>query len=302
MLPYELAVKYFVSPIKAIIAHKLYSEGYSQTKIARLLGFTQPMVYKLLSTDVDVYYRKLLDIGFDDEEVNSYVNLLYSALIRNDVPRYMMLFTMIINKVLSSLKLCQLHHRVHRELPRDCSICRNLHPVLQLSPFIREYEECVRKIIDHIEAYKLVPEVGMNIVYALPHAEDISDIIGLSGRIIRVGLIVEAVGKPCLGCSHHTASILLQAIKYNPSLRAAAVIRYSREFIEKLRSNGYRVVETGPHKSIKDFYSSMRNTIKKYRGRIDAIADKGGMGLEPVIYLFARDLKELLNKIFLLLE
>jgi len=301
VIPYELAVKYFANPLKAIIIHRLYSEGYAQSKIARQLGITQPMVHKIISEDVNKYYEALEKIGFSRGEIDSYVNMLLSPLIKNDTERYMILFSTIINQVLSSQKLCTIHYRVSKDLPPSCSLCRYLHPTATSSPLIIEYEKALKKLLSHPEAHRLIPEVGMNIVYALPNPSSINDIIGLPGRIVRVNDRAEAVGRPCFGCSHHTASILLQVSSVNPSIRAGAVIRYDREFIRKLEGMKLRIVETGPHRDNREFTVSIRKVIRRSRGRVDAIIDHGGYGLEPVIYVFSRDIDELVELLLKLL-
>ncbi len=295
MIPYELAVKYFVNPVKAILIHRLYNEGYAQAKIAKQLGITQPMVYKIVNDPIDKYYKMLIDIGFTKEEIDSYVSILLSPLIKNDTERYMVLFSTIINQILSAQKLCTLHYRVSKDIPYGCNICKHLHPAGVSSPLIIEYERALETLISDPRAYKLVPEVGMNIVYALPGPHSINDIIGLPGRIVKVDSRAEAVGRPCFGCSHHTASILLQVATANPSIRAAAVIRYDPVFIDKLRLMRMRIVETGPHGNTKDFSNSIKRVIRRHRGRIDVIVDHGGYGLEPVIYIFSKDIEDLIN-------
>lgn len=295
MIPYELAVKYFINPIKAILIHRLYSEGYAQTKIAKQLGITQPMVYKIISGSINKYYNILMDVGFTREEIDSYISMLISPLIKNDIERYMILFSTIVNQVLSAQKLCSLHYKVSKDIPYGCSICKHIHPVGASSSLIKEYEKALEKLVNNSNAYKLVPEVGMNIVYALPEPQSINDIIGLPGRIIRVDKRIEAVGRPCFGCSHHTASILLQITSANPSIRVAAVIRYDPVFVDKLRFMRLRIVETGPHNNTRDFNNSIKRVIRRYRGRIDVIVDHGGYGLEPVIYIFSKDIEDLIN-------
>ncbi len=295
MIPYELAVKYFVYPIKAILIHRLYNEGYAQAKIAKQLGITQPMVYKIVNDPIDKYYKMLNNVGFSNEEIDSYISILLSPLIKNDIERYMILFSTIINQILSEQRLCTLHYRISKDIPYGCSICKQLHPAGVSSPLIIEYERALERLTSDPKAYKLVPEVGMNIVYALPEPRSINDIIGLPGRIVKVDNKVEAVGRPCFGCSHHTASILLQVATLNTSIRAAAVIRYDLEFINKLRHMRMRIAETGPHGSITDFNNSIKRVIRRYRGRLDVIVDHGGYGLEPVIYIFSKDMEDLID-------
>src|SRR3989441_4714200 len=54
-----------------------------------------------------------------------------------------------------------------------------------------------------------VPEVGINLGYALPAATSPEDVCALEGRIIRVGPRLEATGPPAFGASRHVARIIL---------------------------------------------------------------------------------------------
>ncbi len=302
MNPLELATKYFLHPLKNILVHRLYSEGLSQQRIAKLLGISQPMVYKILCGDVETYYRALEKTGIHREEIDSYINMLINPLINGDVERYMQLQLMIVSSILSSKKLCSLHRKLYPLLPSNCRLCRQfLASKKPKDPYIEEFEKTVEKITSNPRAYRLVPEVGMNIVYAPTNSNNPQDFIAVPGRIVKLGFMAKPVGKPCYGCSHHTATILSLLRKRNRRVKAVAVIRYNPLFIEKLKAMGLKVVETGPHINREKFYEDIERVIKKYRGEIDVIADKGGYGLESVIYVFSHGLKELVDTIVSLL-
>ena len=73
----------------------------------------------------------------------------------------------------------------------------------------------------------LIPEVGMNIVYALPDARDKDDVAGVLGRIVRLGDRVHPVGEIAFGASDHVARIVLTAMRFDPVIRSGANIRFS---------------------------------------------------------------------------
>ncbi len=303
MGPLELALKYFLHPLKNILVHRLYSEGLSQQRIAKLLGISQPMVYKILSGDINYYYRELEKAGIHRDEANSYIRMLINPLINGDVERYMQLQLMIITNVLTSRKLCRLHYTLYPRLPVDCRLCRQVLLEKEIrDPFIIEFEEALKRLVNHPKAYRLIPEVGMNLVYAPTKSNSIEDFIAVPGRIVKQGFTVIPVGKPCYGCSHHTATILSMIRKYSPDIRSVIVIRYDPIYIVKLRETGLKVVETGPHMNRDIFYEEIDRVIRRYGGNVDVIADKGGYGLESVIYVFSNSLDRLINTVLTVID
>ncbi len=304
MNPLVLAVKYFYTPLKYILIHNLYENGVSQQKISKYLSMSQPMVHKVLYQDVNKYYRELEKYGFSREEINNYVSMLSNALIKGDITRYMQLSLTITLNVLSSGKLCMVHHEVSRVIPIECNICKHIIPLKSLEdPYTTEFKSVLTRFTRNPRAYSLVPEVGMNIVYApFDDKNEIDYFIAVPGRIVRAGYTVQYVGEPCYGCSHHTATVLKEVRKYDKSKKVASVIRYDEKFINKLSKRGLKIVYTGPHNNIDDFYRSLKNVLKSKRGNIDVIADKGGYGLESVIYVFSRSLNELLDVLLYLLK
>ena len=99
----------------------------------------------------------------------------------------------------------------------------------------------------------------MNIVSAHPNASTINDVAGFTGRIVKVGKTVVAVGDPTLGGSKHTAEVLLTVMKKYRQYRAAVVIRYSEECVEKLSKLNHKVVKSGPHENPLKFFEDLKN-------------------------------------------
>lgn len=77
----------------------------------------------------------------------------------------------------------------------------------------------------------IIPEVGMNVVGALPHAEATDETVAVDGRIVRTREGPVAVGGVRLGASGHVARLLLAAREYDSDLRFAANCR-SHEAVE----------------------------------------------------------------------
>ncbi|MHC1626904.1 MAG: thiamine-phosphate synthase family protein [Methanoculleaceae archaeon] len=141
----------------------------------------------------------------------------------------------------------------------------------------------VRKIQEHMDV-RFIPEVGMNIVYALEGADRIEDVAGVHGRIVNLHGRPHPVGEIGFGASCHVARIALTAMHFDPSIRSAANIRFSDGYIEILKEMmmeissfdrareppGVRTMDWGVAFCCKD-------------GIPDVIYDRGSPGKEPMI-------------------
>lgn len=136
----------------------------------------------------------------------------------------------------------------------------------------------------------LIPEVGANIVYALPGAQDPSEVAGVRGRIVRLGDLVHPVGDVSFGASDHVARIVLTAVRFDPRIRSAANIRYSGEAIAVLEEMLLEVRSfdrTQEPPGVKTMDWGVASCCGD--GVPDVIYDRGAMGKEPMIRLLAED-------------
>lgn len=261
----------------------LNSKGLGQERIAKLMGVSQPMVSKYLRKSIGEIEAALEALGIDFNEATSVADALSSQLIRRDIHSYLTLFSSYINLVLSKGYLCNIHMKKYGA-PPSCNICFNMFATT-LDPIVEEVREAVNMFTSRPGVSQLVPSVGSNIVAAKPGAQGLIDVVGLTGAILRANHGVIVVGQPAYGGSKHTATIVLIAMKANPRKRAGIVIAYSDKCLATLREHGLNIVFTGPHQSPQDVYHDIQKELQKHRGVVDVIADKGGLGLEPVIYI-----------------
>ncbi len=294
MLPHELVAKYIAPVMRALIAHNLVMKGLSQERIAKLLGVSQPMVSKYLRRDRNALLKELKKYGISATEAESVIDLLSSLLERGSIVEYYSAFTSYVNSVLARGDLCEFHRRVEQRLPQNCNICRQA-----FSPskdvVVMEVEEAVSMFVNHPKAYLVIPNVGSNIVAAKQGANTVSDIVGLTGGIIRVGRQVIAIGSPIYGGSRHTAKVLLVVNRRWPRKRAAMVISYNTRCIEFFRSKGFSIITLGPHESPEALLADIEQAVKKQDTPPDVLADKGGYGLEPVIYVFGESARQVVS-------
>ncbi len=168
---------------------------------------------------------------------------------------------------------------------------------------LSELRSVVCKIVENKEVYRLVPEVGMNIVYALPGGRSLGDLAGVRGRIVRMGDRVRAC-EVDFGASKHVGSIVLAAMNFDPAVRCAMNIRYSGDSVEMLKEKF--TVSTFDRKQEPGGVSTMEwgttQAIKDLGSVPDVIYDTGAVGKEAMIRVLGRTPSEVWGKVCILLS
>ena len=158
--------------------------------------------------------------------------------------------------------------------------------------------------LQELNMVELVPAVQLNMGYALREARTPDDVAAFPGRIGTRHGRVYVKGAPEFGVSSHVARLCLTYMKYYPYRRAAVDIRYEETFVERARASGLSVafwdrkrepdgVKAAEGKSL-DFL--VEAALKQAEGPPDIVYDHGDVGKEPIIRLFGRDPRELLQK------
>jgi len=78
----------------------------------------------------------------------------------------------------------------------------------------------------------LIPEVRVNLAYALRGAQTPEDVAAVEGRVTAVRGRPQAAGMPGWGASDHLARRLLQVRKYDPEINAVINFKCDQEIIE----------------------------------------------------------------------
>ncbi len=154
---------------------------------------------------------------------------------------------------------------------------------------IDRMDQAVTLLAERMDA-RLIPEVGMNIVYALPDARSKDDVAGVLGRIVRLGDRVHPVGEIAFGASDHVARIVLTAMRFNPQVRSAANIRFSEAILPELENLLFEVCSFDRAKEPPGVQTMDWGVASCCReGVPDVIYDRGAVGKEPMIRIFAED-------------
>lgn len=151
-----------------------------------------------------------------------------------------------------------------------------------------------------------VPEVGINIGYALPNARNADDICALNGRIIKKKNGVQQCGQLSFGGSKHIASIILAAMNQHPTLRSAMNIQYTKENLSYCKQTNLTIASFNRANQPKTIDSTMEwgttQAIQNKTNIPDVIYDLGSIGKEPMMRLIANNPKNLLEKLKIIIQ
>jgi len=300
-LPFEVVEEYISTPAKAIVARRLWEEGYTQVQISRILGVSQPTVNIYIKSPMYSEERildRVSSAGIDRGEFLSLVERILPLAREGkkvDTMATLMEYSM---KLLSELRLCEAHRRLDPGIPPDCRICSEVIQVSKGFNVIRALENAFEILSRERCAYILVPEVMMNIAYARDDARGLEDIAAFPGRITRVGRSIASVSRPAWGASRHLGRIILSVIQRRRDLRALANIKAIKcvESALKRMGVGYRVLGPRIDYAGEDEVIAQVSEALSEDG-VGAVVDLGGLGLEPVTYIAGRDPVEVAERI-----
>ncbi|ASJ10495.1 phosphomethylpyrimidine kinase [Thermococcus sp. P6] len=274
--------------LRAKIAERLYREGMRQSGIAGYMGITQAMVSKYLAgkykTPPEEVSRKLEEIA---EEVSGFI---LSGGSREDS---LFLVARRLMELFQNGFLCRFYSEyagVREE------ICRSLFsPDPSRSEVLKVLGVALRELLEEERFPSLIPEVRSNFAYAIPSPRDVDEIAAVPGRITTVK------GKPFalppeFGASHFTARLLVELAGIRPEVRSVLNVRYGRDVETALESSGLRVARVKTGGLSED--EAVTTIVSPFReGLYDAVIDEGGLGVEPLVYLFGRNPMEVVDKL-----
>ncbi|MEM4741605.1 MAG: bifunctional hydroxymethylpyrimidine kinase/phosphomethylpyrimidine kinase [Ignisphaera sp.] len=153
----------------------------------------------------------------------------------------------------------------------------------------------------------LIPEVGMNIVMAIPkpYAQNIDDVAGVVGRIVRFGKKIKVVGNIAFGASRHMAKAVLKAMEFDEKVRAAANIRFDERILEIAKLLGFTTSfydRSQEPLEIKNLEGAtipwgIEQAVKRAGFVPDIVYHRGDWGKEPMINIFGFTATDVAEKI-----
>lgn len=153
--------------------------------------------------------------------------------------------------------------------------------------------------------YSVIPECQTNFVYSKKKIRSVNDVLGISGRIVKIGKEVMVAGILQYGGSKHVASALLEINKKFPQISSAINIKYNSNLIKHCIKKSFVVKNYDRNKepsNVKRKENSsiswgIKQAIKKSVNPPDIIYHKGDFGKEPMIIIFGNNPREVVEKI-----
>ena len=173
-------------------------------------------------------------------------------------------------------------------------------PAQERSEVLEQLNDVVVLLERSMDA-RLIPAQGANIAYAINGARDKNGVAAVPGGIVSAGAVARASGPCAFGADESIARIVLTAMKFDPVMRSAAILRYSSRVIPVLEDMFLecRSFDPGgepPGVSTMDWgvASCCRDGVP------DVIYDRGTLESEPRIRLFGEDSLDVSNNIIML--
>jgi predicted fused transcriptional regulator/phosphomethylpyrimidine kinase len=141
----------------------------------------------------------------------------------------------------------------------------------------------------------LIPEVGSNFVFCLSNSKRLSEVAGLTGRIILVRGHPQAVGEVDFGWAPFMGRVILVAHRIDRNIRSSISLRYSPKIVEACRKIGLNVVEFQLPQNKSDSNCLTITALESFGTVPQVVYDRGAVGLEPLVVLFAPNPKQIVN-------
>lgn len=297
--PCEIVQRDFLRAVRSYVARSLSENGYSQTEIATQMNMTQAAVSKYLSQPV----AKTRLSGELETLTEKLTTMITSGDVESDALVREICSTCMRSRIGSSL--CEMHQsKVPSLKSANCQICSQLLggsdiDLSRRTIVIGDILEAL-KIIEASDSFvNIVPQIRTNIVACDESAKSSKEVAAVPGRITVIDGRARALVSPQFGASGHTAELLIQSKELWKTIRSCLYVSGDEEVTKAAKNNGFRVVhlresESTPHMIIDNLKAS--DKIPGPRTTYPAIHSPGGFGVEPILYLFGPDAKQLSEK------
>ncbi|ADJ15971.1 thiamine-phosphate synthase family protein [Halalkalicoccus jeotgali] len=282
----EVVVEEFLPTVRSMLAEDLRERGLTQSEVAAMLGISQSAVSKYAHGEVA---RNEVVLG--DERVTDLVSRVGEGLSTGDMSRVQALIeaeVLIRRLETRGDLLATLHEESMPELADHEGEFRIHDPESELRTTERVLSSVRRglRTLENASGFAgLIPNVGSNLVECSPDAVTIDDVAGVPGRIFDVKGRATIPGDPEFGVSEHVANVLLTAREHGSEASAALNVRYDPSLSALLSENGHTVVEFEGEKDLDEAIAAALDSEPD----ATVLAQTGGFGIEPVIYVLGED-------------
>jgi predicted fused transcriptional regulator/phosphomethylpyrimidine kinase len=148
---------------------------------------------------------------------------------------------------------------------------------------------------------RLIPAKGASLAYAIRGARDKNDVAAVQGGIINENGKPHAAGPCTFGGDEDAARLVLTAMKFDPTMRSAAILRFSKNTIKVLESllldcASFDRTQEPPGISTMDW--GVASCCKE--GVPDVCYDYGGTGKEAIIRILGENPIGVTNNIIMI--
>jgi len=172
-----------------------------------------------------------------------------------------------------------------------------------ISNGMRELSDSINDFKQIKNIYKIIPECQTNFVFAKKNPKNITDVLGISGRLVKSGKEVVTAGEIVYGGSQHVGTAVIQVNRKFPKIRSGLNIKYDPKIILKAKKSKFTVLSYDrskePKKSKQKENSSISwgisNTLNAKSP--DIIYHKGDIGKEPMILIFGNNPDDVIKKV-----
>ncbi len=128
----------------------------------------------------------------------------------------------------------------------------------------------------------------------------LTDVCGLDSRIVLKNGRPATVGTPAFGASKHMPRVVITAMQYDPAMRCAINLKYSKEAVDAAKKVGLTIAifeRKDEPKSVKTMVWGTAKAIQELGYVPDLIWDGGGHGKEAMLRLLGRNPADLVFKV-----
>jgi len=260
----------------------------TQAAVSKYLS--QPVTKTRLASEIDALTEKLTDmITSGDIESDELVREICSTCMRSRL----------------GSTLCEMHQRKVPSLKSaNCQICSQLlggsdTDLSKRAVVIGDILEALRIIEASDSFVNIVPQIRTNIVVCDETAKSSKDVAAVPGRITVIDGRARALVSPQFGTSGHTAKLLIESREIWKTIRSCLYVSGNELVTKAAKKNGFRIVhlresESTPEMIVDSLKSSEH--LPGPRTAYPAIHSPGDFGVEPILYLFGPDAKQLSEK------
>jgi predicted fused transcriptional regulator/phosphomethylpyrimidine kinase len=148
---------------------------------------------------------------------------------------------------------------------------------------------------------RIIPAKGTNLAYAIRGARDKNDVAAVQGGIINENGKPRAAGLCAFGGDEDTVRLVLTAMKFDPLMRSAATLRFSKNtlrVIESLLLECTSFDRTQEPRGISTMDWGVASCCKE--GVPDVCYDYGGTGKEAIIRILGENPIDVTNNIIMI--